>query len=153
MPTSRDDPKATFDWPVRIYYEDTDAAGVVFYANYLRFLERGRSEWLRALGYEQDALRRDEGILFTVRRVELDYRTSAVFNDLLTVRSGLAHIGGASLTFAQEILRDADGALCCQGAVNVACIDAGTLRPRRLPVALVTGILAGTGRSSPASME
>jgi acyl-CoA thioester hydrolase len=153
MPISSDDSKATFDWPVRIYYEDTDAAGVVFYANYLRFMERGRTEWLRMLGYEQDALRRCEGILFTVRRVGLDYLAPALFNDLLTVRSRLAHVGGASLEFDQDILRDADGALCCRGSVKVACIDAATLRPRRLPVGFVSGMLSGTGRPLAAPVE
>ncbi len=153
MPISSDDSNATFDWPVRVYYEDTDAAGVVFYANYLRFMERGRTEWLRALGYEQDELRRREGILFTVRGLALDYLAPARFNDLLTVRSSLARIGGASLAFTQGIMRAADGLLCCRGSVKVACIDADTLRPRRLPVALATAISSGTGRLPVDSVE
>lgn len=151
MTISSNATKTTFDWPVRVYYEDTDAAGVVFYANYLRFLERGRTEWLRALGYEQDVLRRDAGILFAVRRVELDYLAPALFNDLLTVRSSLAQIGGATLTFAQDIRRE--DILCCRGIVKVACINALTLRPCRLPASLVSGIQSGTGRLLSASTE
>ena len=135
MPISDADSKMMFDWPVRVYYEDTDAAGVVFYANYLRFLERGRTEWLRSLGYEQDALRQVE-----VRRISLDYLSPARFNDLLTVHSHLTHLGGASLTFTQDIRRPADSILCCRGVVNVACVDAITLRPRRLPPLLATGL-------------
>jgi acyl-CoA thioester hydrolase len=145
MSTSSDDASATFDWPVRVYYEDTDAGGVVFYANYLRFMERGRTEWLRALGYEQDELRAQEGILFTVRRVNIDYLSPAFFNDRLTVRSSLLNLGGASLEFAQGIVRETDGARCCQGTVKVACLDAETLRPRRIPAALISGISSGIG--------
>lgn len=151
MLTSSDNSNAIFEWPVRVYYEDTDAAGVVFYANYLRFMERGRTEWLRALGYEQDALRRSEGIVFAVRRVGLEYLAPARFNDLLTVCSRLIHVGGASLAFTQEIVRNADRVLCCQGTVKVACIDADTYRARRMPVALATAISSGTGRHSMAS--
>lgn len=153
MPTSSDDSQTTFDWPVRVYYEDTDAGGVVFYANYLRFMERGRTEWLRALGYEQDALREHDGILFTVRRVNIEYLAPARFNDQLTVRSGLAHIGGASLDFAQDILRPADGVICCHGTVTVACLAAATFRPCRLPDALRAGIRSGTGRVASAPTE
>ncbi|MBV5309396.1 tol-pal system-associated acyl-CoA thioesterase [Chromatium okenii] len=137
---SNSDFNSTLDWPVRIYYEDTDAAGVVFYANYLRFMERGRTEWLRALGYEQDALRQVEGMLFTARRINLDYLSPARFNDLLMVRTHLTHLGGASLTFTQDVRRDADGILCCRGVTNVACVDAISLRPRRLPTTLATGL-------------
>lgn len=143
----------TFDWPVRVYYEDTDAAGVVFYANYLRFMERGRTEWLRAIGYEQDVLREAEGIVFAVRRVVLDYLTPALFNDLLVVRSGVGHLGGASLEFEQSILRPADGKVCCRGEVNVVCLDALTKRPRRLPPELAAGILSSLGRAAPPFAE
>ena len=93
-----------FGWPVRVYYEDTDAGGVVYYANYLRFLERARTEWLRALGFEQDALARDAGVIFAVRRVEVDYLKPARFNDALTVHARIAERGRASLVFAQEVI-------------------------------------------------
>ncbi len=133
MPHSHDPTHAVLHWPIRIYYEDTDAAGLVFYASYLRFLERGRSEWLRARGYELDQLREQDGVLLTARRVNLDYLAPARFNDLLTVRSHLTHLGGASMTFAQDVRRDADGVICCRGVINIACVDAVSLRPRRLP--------------------
>ena len=153
MPSSSQPSHAAFDWPVRVYYEDTDAAGVVFYANYLRFMERGRTEWLRALGYEQDVLRERDGIVFAVSRVELAYLVPARFNDQLRVRSSLAHLGGASLEFEQAIERPADQALCCQGRVKVVCLDAATMRPRRMPRALVSAILSGLAGAPSAPME
>ncbi|EGV28260.1 tol-pal system-associated acyl-CoA thioesterase [Thiorhodococcus drewsii AZ1] len=143
----------TFDWPVRVYYEDTDAAGVVFYANYLRFMERGRTEWLRSIGYEQDVLRDAKGILFAVRRVNLEYQNSALFNELLLVRSAVTHLGGASMEFEQSVLRPADGKICCRGEVNVVCLDATTKRPRRLPSELAAAIQSSIGCAVPASSE
>ncbi len=122
-----------FRWPIRVYYEDTDAGGVVYYANYLRFLERARTEWLRHLGYEQDALMRDPGILFAVRRVELDYLRPARFNEALEVVSEVTRIGGASIDFAQQVLRTTDAAVLCRGTVRVACIAAEDMRPARIP--------------------
>jgi len=130
----------SFSWPVRVYYEDTDAGGVVFYANYLKFMERARTEWLRSLGFEQDALREREGVLFAVRRVALDYLQPARFNDLLSVTTAVTRCGGASLDFRQEVLREADGTLCCRGEVNVACLDAVTMRPNRIPDNLLAEI-------------
>ena len=143
MSFSSEAPRTLFDWPVRVYYEDTDAAGVVFYANYLRFMERGRTEWLRALGYEQDRLREREGIVFAVRRVSLEYLAPARFNDLLTVRSAVSALRGASLEFEQSVLRASDGTCCTQGQVKVACLDAATLRARRMPAELLSGMLSG----------
>lgn len=140
MSTQTHGASSGFDWPVRVYYEDTDAAGIVFYANYLRFMERGRTEWLRALGFEQDQLRAEQGIVFAVTAVDLKYLTPARFNDLLTVRSSLSHKGGASLAFEQDILRVADQAVCCRGSVKVVCLDAATMRPRRLPDRLTAAI-------------
>ena len=145
--------REVFDWPIRVYYEDTDAGGVVFYANYLRFMERGRTEWLRALGHEQDDLRRDSGIVFAVRRVSLDYLAPAKFNDRLLVRSGLTQLGGASLEFAQAIIRETDQTLCCRGEVKVVCLDAASLRPRRMPAALLSGIQSGSGLAATAPTE
>ncbi len=153
MPTSSQPSPAISNWPVRVYYEDTDAAGVVFYANYLRFMERGRTEWLRALGYEQDVLRERENIVFAVSKVDLAYLVPARFNDLLTVRSSLRHQGGASLEFEQDILRVADQALCCRGAVKVVCLDAATMRPRRMPRPLVSAILSGVAHAPNVPLE
>lgn len=122
-----------FIWPVRVYYEDTDSGGVVYYANYLKFMERARTEWLRHLGFEQDDLLNELGVLFAVRRVEVDYRSPARFNDALEVRTTICDRGRASLTFRQSILRQEDQAQLCQGEVRVACIEAERFRPAPLP--------------------
>ena len=142
-----------FAWPLRVYYEDTDAAGVVYYANYLRFMERARTEWLRALGFEQDELRREQGVIFTVRRAEVDYLAPALFNDRLTVHASLSQAGRVSLEFRQQVVRDSDGTLCCAGKVKVACVDAERLRPCRIPAAVLAGIQSVTGRTSDAPVE
>ncbi len=133
----------TFRWPVRVYYEDTDAGGVVYHANYLLFMERARTEWLRALGFEQDALRREVGVQFSVRRAAIDYLRPALFNDLLAVTVTLTAHGGASLDLAQEVARNADGVLCCRGTFQIACVDATTLRPARIPKQLLAEIAHG----------
>jgi acyl-CoA thioester hydrolase len=125
-----------FVWPIRVYYEDTDAGGVVFYANYLRYMERARTEWLRSLGFEQDALMRDPGILFAVRRVELEYEQPARFNEQLRVVSELGAVAGASLDFVQRVERAADGAVLCRGTIKVACLRAADMRATRIPAAI-----------------
>ena len=123
----------SFRWPVRVYYEDTDAAGIVYYANYFRFMERARTEWLRHLGYEQDDLRRDHGIVFVVRRAEADYREPARFNDLLWVTGELVDHGRSALTIRQEVLRQRDDKLLCLGEVGLVCIDIERFRPKAIP--------------------
>lgn len=120
---------------IRVYYEDTDLAGVVYYANYLRFIERGRSEALRDLGIDQTALKRDLGLVFVVRHLTVDYRAPARFDDMLEVRTRVTRLRGASVEMAQEIWR-AGGCLnpAClnRAALTIACTDdAG--RPQRLP--------------------
>ena len=129
-----------FSLPVRVYYEDTDLAGVVYYANYLKFMERTRTEWLRSLGFEQDALREREGVVFAVRRAEIDYVKPARFNDLLAVTADVSGRGRASLDFEHQILRDTDGTLCCRAWVKVACLNERTLRPQRIPDKLLAEI-------------
>ncbi len=127
-----------FVWPVRIYYEDTDCGGVVYYANYLKFMERARSEWLRALGYEQDVLAR-HGILFAVRSVALEYLKPARFNEVVHVSAILNHIGRASLSFEQQISRsgqDHESELLAKGRVSVVCLEVGTFKPRSIPLKL-----------------
>ena len=115
---------------IRVYYEDTDLAGVVYHANYLRFIERGRTEALRDLGIDQAALKRDRGLVFVVRRLTIDYLSPAVFDDLLEVRTRVIRLRGASLEMAQEIRR---GDACLSRAVvTVACMDSAG-RPQRLP--------------------
>jgi acyl-CoA thioester hydrolase len=126
-----------FVWPIRVYYEDTDAGGVVFYANYLRFMERARTEWLRSLGFEQDALMRDPGVLFAVRRTEVDYLSPARFNELLQVSSRVVRMRGAALTFEQRIASDDEAQReLCRGLVTVACLDSASMRPPRIPAAI-----------------
>jgi acyl-CoA thioester hydrolase len=127
-----------FVWPVRVYYEDTDTGGVVYYANYLKFMERARTEWLRSLGFEQDALMHDAGIIFAVRSVEVDYLRPARFNDALTVTAEVVHSGGASITFRQEVRRGDE--VLCRGKVKIASLDAQTLRPKPAPAAILAAV-------------
>jgi acyl-CoA thioester hydrolase len=122
-----------FVWPVRIYYEDTDAGGVVYYANYLKFMERARTEWLRSLGFEQDQLLRQDGIIFAVRHVEVGYHQPARFNDALQVSASLLMRGRASLTFYQEVVRTSDSAVLSAGKIKTACVDIKTMRPTPVP--------------------
>jgi acyl-CoA thioester hydrolase len=129
-----------FLWPVRVYYEDTDSGGVVYYANYLKFMERGRTEWLRSLGFEQDELREKEGVLFAVRKVGVEFRSPARFNDALQVSVRIISRGKASLGFRQEIRSAADGRLLCDGEIKVACVDASSFRPIPIPQALLSVI-------------
>jgi len=129
---------ADFQWQVRVYYEDTDTGGVVYYANYLRFMERARTEWIRMLGFEQDRLIRDDGILFAVRSASLDYLRPARFNDLLNVSVRLVERRRASLAFEQQISRvDDDGGPLCTGTIRVACLTAVTLEPSPIPAYLL----------------
>jgi len=122
---------------VRVYYEDTDSGGVVYYANYLKFMERARTEWLRARGFEQDRLRSEHGLLFAVAHVSVDYLRPARFNDQLVVGVNMRRCGRASLELVQKIWRDNEE-LICQGEVRAACIDAETLRPKAIPKTLLT---------------
>jgi len=132
-----------FIWPVRVYYEDTDSGGVVYYANYLKFMERARTEWLRALGFEQDDLLNELGILFAVRRAEIDYLRPARFNDALHVTASIKNKGKASLLFQHEIRAAGDGQLLCRGQIRVACLDAAGFRPTSIPEQILTVIPDG----------
>jgi acyl-CoA thioester hydrolase len=120
-----------FILPLRVYYEDTDAGGVVYHANYLNFMERGRTEWLRSLGYEQDSLRQEQGILFAVRSMEIDFIRPARFNDEITVTCRVDVFGKASLVFEQSIIRAEE--TLCHATVKIACIDASRFRPAPIP--------------------
>lgn len=125
-----------FVWPVRVYYEDTDSGGVVYHANYLNFMERARTEWLRALGFEQDVLRHEHSILFAVHSLQLNYRRPARFNDALKIESILHKAAGASLMFEQKIYRDEE--LLCEAQVRVACLDNDSFRPKSIPSFILT---------------
>ena len=133
--------KQIFSIPIRVYYEDTDTGNVVYYANYLKFMERARTEWLRALGFEQDELSRREGVLFAVRSARLDFLQPARFNDLLQATVQIVKRGHASMTFAQEIRRERR--TLCAGEVKVACLDAASFVPRPIPERLRTQLGAG----------
>ena len=123
-----------FEWPVRVYYEDTDNGGVVYYANYLRFMERARTEWLRSLGIEQDRLIEEHDILFAVRQVHIDYHAPARFNDMLTVGTDIVARSRASLTFGQTVARaDEPAGILCSARVKVACLVASTFRVSPIP--------------------
>ncbi|BBL71220.1 tol-pal system-associated acyl-CoA thioesterase [Methylogaea oryzae] len=124
----------TFRWPVRVYYEDTDAGGVVYHGAYVRFFERARTERLRAMGFEQDELRTREGIVFAVKSMNLDFIKPARFNDLLWVDARLVEAKRASLVFEQEIRRQADaGELLCKTQVRVACLEADAFKATAIP--------------------
>lgn len=124
-----------FRWPSRVYWEDTDGGGIVYYANYLRFLERARTEWLRSLGYSQRTLAEEPGIVFTVVSLEIAYRRPARLDDELVTTCEPAVEGAATIRFAQRIYRGEMDAsiLLVEASVRVACVDARTLRPKRLP--------------------
>lgn len=134
-----------FIWQARVYYEDTDSGGVVYYANYLKFLERARTEWLRTFGIQQDILAQQDGLIFAVRSVQLEYVKPAKFNDLLDVSVAISKAGKASLTFDQTV-RQAEGEkqLLCAGQVKVACLTADTLRPLAIPDKISREIFGGS---------
>jgi acyl-CoA thioester hydrolase len=122
---------SAFDWPVRVYYEDTDAGGIVFYANYLKFFERARTEWLRAAGIAQQALLDAEGAGFVVKSAHLDYHAPARLDDELSIRTTVEKLGRASVQFAQQAWRGET--LLTSAIVKVGCVDIASMRPRSLP--------------------
>lgn len=132
-----------FSFQVRVYWEDTDAGGVVYHAQYLAFLERARSEWLRALGRGQDALRSEHDLVFAVRAMQVDFRAPARLDDALQVTCALRECRRASLVFAQEVRRD--GALLLDATVRVAALNASDFRPRAIPEALLRELQALQG--------
>ena len=130
-----------FFWPVRVYYEDTDAGGVVYYANYLKFFERARTERLRQIGFEQDELRKSSGVLFAVKSVQVNYLKPARFNDTLLVSAEVAELRRASRIFAQEIrLDDPAGDKLCEATIHIACVTDGGFRSAAIPGFLVERI-------------
>lgn len=127
-----------FVFPVRVYYEDTDAGGVVYYANYLKFFERARTEWLRSLGVGQDALAGETGLIFVVSGLDMKYRKPARLDDVLTIRSKVVRLGKASMEFLQVCERG--GELLASGHVQVACVNRQSMRPAGLPPGLATAL-------------
>ena len=133
--------KQTFNWQVRVYYEDTDAGGVVYHSNYLNFMERARTEWLRALGFEQTHLRDVLKVVFVVHSAQIAFKKPAKFNDLLTISSKIGKIGQGSLEFLQKISvnqpssqqMQADSTIVIEATIKVACVDADTFKPTAIP--------------------
>ena len=130
-----------FFWPVRVYYEDTDSGGVVYYANYLKFMERARTEYLRQLGFEQDRLRAEQGVLFAVHSVRVDFKRPARFNDRLEVSAELSDQRRASLTFFQQVHRHGETAPLCEGQVRIACVDPQSFKPVPIPESIRSELL------------
>ena len=130
-----------FIWPIRVYFEDTDTGGIVFYANYLKFFERARTEWLRACGIEQSALSDTNGTMFVVRSTAVDYRAPARLDDQIEIRSVASRIGRASVDFDQEAW--CAGTLLATGTIRVGCVDRASLKPAALPPRVVDALHAG----------
>jgi acyl-CoA thioester hydrolase len=123
--------RRVFCWPVRIYYEDTDAGGVVYYANYLKYMERARTEWLRANGFELPELAREHGVLFVVRGVEIEYLKPARFNDALDVTLEPTDHGRSQISVFQQVLRGDE--VLTRATVRAVCVDTHSIRPTRIP--------------------
>lgn len=128
-----------FLWPVRVYYEDTDAGGVVFYANYLKFMERARTEYLRQFGFEQDSLIEQHGVMFAVHRAEIDYLRPAKFNELLQVSAVIAAQKKVSLVFEQQVRRE-NGEVCSQAKIKIVCVNSQTFKPQSIPDEILKAI-------------
>jgi acyl-CoA thioester hydrolase len=129
---------APFRHALRVYWEDTDAGGIVFYANYLKYFERARTEWLRSLGIAQQALREATGIIFVVTDTRVRYLRPARLDDWLEVTAVVADTGRASMALAQQAWRGAE--LLAEGDIRIGCVDAATLKPRRLPGCLIESL-------------
>jgi acyl-CoA thioester hydrolase len=125
---------SAFRFPIRIYWEDTDAGGVVFYANYLKFFERARTEWLRAAGVQQQALRDETGLMFVVADVQMRYLAPARLDDLLEVSVRVNEMGAASMVLEQQAWRG--DTLLAQGRIRIGCVQSETLKPRRIPASV-----------------
>ena len=131
-----------FTFPIRVYWEDTDAGGIVFYANYLKFFERARTEWLRHLGVEQQKLRDDVGGMFVVTQATINYLRPARLDDMIEVTAVLQSAGRASITIAQQaflkpVSSDAAPQLLCEGSIRIGWVDSATMRPARIPISIV----------------
>lgn len=127
--------KAGFSWPVRVYWEDTDAGGIVFYANYLKFFERARTEWLRTLGVEQQALKEREGGMFVVAETSVRYLRPARLDDALIVSVRLHETGRASMTIHQHVLLN--NTLLCEGTIRIGWVNVSSLQPARIPLNII----------------
>jgi acyl-CoA thioester hydrolase len=134
--------KIPFILPIRVYYEDTDAGGVVYHSNYLNFFERTRTEMLRHLGFQQNELREEYGVIFAVRSMQIEYLSPAKFNDLVQVSATISQTKKASLTFEQSIKRDE--VTLCMASCKIACLDSTKLSPKAIPDFLLKQFLTET---------
>ena len=132
-----------FTWPVRVYYEDTDAGGVVYHSNYLNFMERARTEWLRALGFEQTEVREALGVIIVVHSLSIGFKSPAYFNDLLEVHCDITKIGRGSIEIAQMIMRN--GVLLIDAHVKAAFVNAATFKPVGIPEKIKEAMLQQSG--------
>ena len=134
--------KAVFTFPIRIYWEDTDAGGIVFYANYLKFFERARTEWLRSLGIQQQSLKEESGGMFVVSETQIKYFSPARLDDLLEVTARTAETGRASLVLAQQAWLTVDGErkLLAEGTIRIGWVDSQTMKPGRIPAAILEAL-------------
>ena len=134
--------KPSFVFPIRIYWEDTDAGGIVFYANYLKFFERARTEWLRSLGIQQQVLKEESGGMFVVSETQIKYFSPARLDDLLEVTAHTAEAGRASLVLAQQAWLTLDGErkLLAEGTIRIGWVDSITLKPGRIPAAILEAL-------------
>ena len=131
-------PAGVFTWQTRVYYQDTDAGGVVYYANYLGFMERARTEWLRARGFSQASLAADPGVLFAVAEADVRYRRPARLDDVVVISCEPSLSGRVAIDFRQLVWREREGGeLLVEGRVRVVCVDATSFRPSRLPGSIV----------------
>jgi acyl-CoA thioester hydrolase len=133
---------APFVFPIRIYWEDTDAGGIVFYANYLKFFERARTEWLRSLGIQQQSLKEESGGMFVVSETQIKYFSPARLDDLLEVTARTAETGRASLVLAQQAWLTVDGErkLLAEGTIRIGWVDSQTMKPGRIPAAILEAL-------------
>lgn len=129
-----------FLWPIRVYYEDTDSGGVVYHSNYLHFMERARTEWLRELGLEQDELTQKNGVLFAVRAVNVEYHLPARFNEQLLITTKVQKISGASIILQQIVTKQGQNTVLCSGTIKIVSLQVESFRPCPLP-ALLLGML------------
>jgi len=129
--------KNEFTLQVRVYYEDTDAGGVVYHSNYLNFMERARTEWLRHAGFEQHTLIEQDEILFAVRKINIDYHKPAFFNELLDIKTRIIRIGSASLDFEQIIFNQTEE-IICKAEIKIACLSSTTMKPEPIPESIIS---------------
>ena len=147
MPPIKTTQHKEFSWPLRVYYEDTDSGGVVYYANYLKFMERARTELLRSIGYQQDQLQQEQGIVFAVHSASIQYKKPARFNDELNVITSISSLGKASIHFKQSIFllasnhNDSEPGQClAEAEIKIACLSAKKFTPQSVPTTMIENI-------------